>query len=181
MIIDSDLVKKLRAAKPWSQEQLSQASNLNLRTVQRLENTGKASLESVRALAAAFEVDPEELILIEKDERMTPFTAFKAGFIQFANFTDTSTRFEYWWFFIFVLLILGIADIINEQLLQIVAIIMLVPFLAAGTRRLNDIEQSGWWQLLFLVPFGFVPVLYMMALDSKVNESQPAPKRLDVS
>ena len=169
MKIDSALVKKLRTGKPWSQEQLSDACGLNLRTIQRLENTGKASIESVRALASVFEVDPNELILIEKDKPMTPVAALKAGFIQFANFSDTATRFEYWWFFLFVLLILAVAAIINEQLLQIVSLIILLPFIAVGTRRLHAIDRSGWWQLLFLVPFGFVVVFYMLALESKVN------------
>ena len=48
------IVKKLRLANNWSQEQLSEVSVLSLRTIQRLENGGNASIESVRALAAAF-------------------------------------------------------------------------------------------------------------------------------
>ena len=63
MKINAELVRTLRAERHWSQEQLAAACGVNLRTVQRLENTGKASLESVRALAAVFEVDPDDLIL----------------------------------------------------------------------------------------------------------------------
>ena len=100
---------------------------------------------------------------------MTPFMAVKKGFIQFANFSDTATRFEYWCFCLFVLLILAVAAIINEQFLQIISVILLLPFIAVGTRRFNDIDQSGWWQLLFLVPFGFVPVFYMLALKSNAT------------
>lgn len=169
MKIDSDLVKKLRTSKPWSQEQLSDATGLNLRTIQRLENTGKASIESVRILANVFEVEPSKLILAEKEQSMTPLMAFQNGFVEFANFSDTATRSEYWWFFLFVLLILAVAAIINEQLLQISFIIVLLPLIAVGTRRLNAIGHSGWWQLLFLVPFGFVPVFYMLAMESNAH------------
>ncbi len=169
MKINSDLVKRLRSEKHWSQEQLSDACGLSLRTIQRLENTGKASIESVRVLAAVFEIDPNELILTKKDESMTPFDAIKTCFIKFANFSDTATRFEYWWFCLFVLLITAVAAIIHEAASQIVSVILLLPFLAAGTRRLNDTGQSGWWQLLFLVPFGIFVVFYLLAQESKVG------------
>ena len=53
MKIDATLLKKLRTAENLSQEQLSEKSGLSLRTIQRLENGGNASIESVRALAAA--------------------------------------------------------------------------------------------------------------------------------
>ena len=138
MKINSELVKKLRAAKPWSQEQLSDACGLDLRTIQRIENEGKASIESVRAVAAVFEVDPNELIPTEEDTAMTPFMAVKTGFIKFADFSGMATRFEYWWFFIFVLLITAVATIIHENLAEIVSIICLVPLLAVGNRRLHD-------------------------------------------
>lgn len=180
MKINSDLVKSLRSEKNWSQEKLSEACGLNLRTIQRLENTGKASIESVRALSDVFEVAPNKLIVSEKGEHPTPFAAVKTCFIKFANFSDTATRFEYWWFFIFVLLIAAVAIIINDKAYQIVSLIVLLPFIAVGTRRLNDIGQSGWWQLLFLVPFGFVPVLILLAQESKVpNTSLPNTKSLD--
>ncbi len=174
MKINSDLVKRLRFEKPWSQEQLSDACGLNLRTIQRLENTGKASIESVRALAAVFDVDPNELILIEKDKRITPFEAIKTCFIKCANFSDTATKFEYWWFVLFVLLISAVAAIIHDKVLQIVSVIILLPLIAVGTRRFNDIGESGWWQLLYLAPFGFTVVLLMLAQDSKVNATQPS-------
>ena len=72
MKIDSNLVKKLRTAENWSQEQLSEKSGLSLRTIQRLENGGNASIESVRALAEAFGIDPAELTLSETESPQTP-------------------------------------------------------------------------------------------------------------
>ena len=71
MKINSELVKKLRAAKPWSQEQLSDACGLDLRTIQRIENEGKASIESVRVVAAVFEVDPNELKQVLSEQGMS--------------------------------------------------------------------------------------------------------------
>ncbi len=56
-MIDSELVKKLRSDRSWSQEHLSLVSGLSLRTVQRVENEGKCSLDSKKAIASALDVD----------------------------------------------------------------------------------------------------------------------------
>src|SRR5688500_1905219 len=112
MKINSGLVKKLRAARNWSQDQLAAACGLTLRTIQRLENTGNSSLESLRALAAVFEIDANELILSSEQNAATPLTAVQTGFVKYADFTGTASRFEYWWFFLALLLILAIAQLI---------------------------------------------------------------------
>lgn len=171
MRIDSGLVKKLRAAQPWTQEQLGEACGLDLRTIQRIESSGRASQESVKMLAAAFAIDPNELMIAE-EKPVTPFEAVKTGFSKFSDFSGRATRAEYWWFLLFALLISALAAIINDKLLQVVSVILLVPLLAAGTRRLHDVEQSGWWQLLFLVPFGFIPMFILLGLESKDDSNR---------
>jgi len=60
-MINKHLIKKLRTERAWSQEQLASVTGLSLRTIQRIETTGKASLESKRALAASFEIEVSEL------------------------------------------------------------------------------------------------------------------------
>lgn len=61
MLINKDTVKKLRLEKSWSQEKLAEAARLNLRTMQRIEKDGVASLRSCEALANALGVEPREL------------------------------------------------------------------------------------------------------------------------
>ncbi|NNC99639.1 MAG: Pr2TM family membrane protein [Gammaproteobacteria bacterium] len=51
------IVRKLRLQRGWSQEQLAQMSGLSIRTVQRIERGEQASLESMKSLAAVFEID----------------------------------------------------------------------------------------------------------------------------
>jgi transcriptional regulator with XRE-family HTH domain len=169
MKIDSNLVKKLRMAKNWSQEQLSEEAGLSLRTIQRLENGDNASIESIRALAAVFEIDPNELIFSEDDVAMTPFDAVKIGLLEFGNFSGTASRFEYWWFFCFVVLLMAIATVIHEKAYIVVSLILLVPFIAAGNRRLHDVGYSGWWQLFYLAPFGQIVVLILLAQESNAH------------
>ena len=61
LMIDSDVVKALRAKRGWSQDQLAQASGIGLRTIQRVESEGRGSRETKVCLAATFEVSLEEL------------------------------------------------------------------------------------------------------------------------
>ena len=55
------IVRKLRLKRAWSQEQLAQFSGLNIRTIQRIERGQKAGLESLKSLAAVFEIELEDL------------------------------------------------------------------------------------------------------------------------
>lgn len=177
MKIDSNKVKTLRISKGWSQEQLSEFSGLSLRTIQRIENGVTISMDSLNVLAKTLDVDHNELVLKEDTQPSTPIEVIKKCFMEYSNFKGKATRYEYWWFLLFMVLVLSIAYLIHERLYQIVTIIFLVPFLAVGTRRLNDAGQSAWWQLFLFVPFGQIIVLFYMAEKSKhVDDRQESNK-----
>lgn len=55
------LVRKLRLQRGWSQEQLSAMSGLSVRTIQRIERGQNAGLESLKSLAAVFEIPVSDL------------------------------------------------------------------------------------------------------------------------
>ena len=55
------MVKKIRLSKGWSQEQLAQFSGLSVRTIQRIERGHHAGLESLKCLAAVFDMDVAKL------------------------------------------------------------------------------------------------------------------------
>ena len=55
------IVRKLRLQRGWSQEHLAQLSGLNIRTIQRIERGQGAGLESMKSLAAVFEVPYSDL------------------------------------------------------------------------------------------------------------------------
>ena len=63
------LVQKLRLQHGWSQQQLAEASGLSVRTVQRIEAGYPASTESLKSLAAVFEVDFSTL---NPEQNMSP-------------------------------------------------------------------------------------------------------------
>lgn len=66
MKINTERVIELRKANSWSQEELAITAGVNLRTIQRIENGGAASLQSKKALASAFDVEVNELDHQEK-------------------------------------------------------------------------------------------------------------------
>ena len=55
------IIKKLRLDRGWSQEDLAETSGVSVRTIQRIENGGRASLETLKCLAAVFETPVPEL------------------------------------------------------------------------------------------------------------------------
>ena len=59
--VDGDLIRSEREKRAWSQEHLAAAAGIGARTVQRIEATGVASYESLRAISAALEVPVTQL------------------------------------------------------------------------------------------------------------------------
>lgn len=55
-------MKSLRLQKHWSQDQLAQLSDLNVRTIQRVEKGESVGAETLKSLASVFEISTDELI-----------------------------------------------------------------------------------------------------------------------
>lgn len=64
-------VQKLRLKLGWSQQQLAEASGLSVRTIQRIEAGHPPSTESLKSLAAVFEVDH---LTLGQEQAMNPTT-----------------------------------------------------------------------------------------------------------
>lgn len=72
MRIDSDLVRSERERRAWSQEHLASVTGLGLRTITRIETTGRASHESVKALASVFHIEIAALKTPKYEARTAP-------------------------------------------------------------------------------------------------------------
>ena len=66
MKVDQQVIRRQRQRRAWSQEHLANIAELGLRTIQRIETTGFASFESIRAIAAALSVPVSELTVETK-------------------------------------------------------------------------------------------------------------------
>lgn len=172
MHINSARLRELRTARQWSQEQLARLSGLNLRTIQRLESGARISMESLRALAAVFEVPAESLLAGEPNSRPSPLQAMREGVLRGLEFTGITPRTEFWWFALAVAMVLAFAELLAEAMgplpLQIASLAVLLPWIAACTRRLRDAGLSPWWQLISLAPVGGILVLlYLLTYPTK--------------
>lgn len=175
MKIDARTVRQLRLARQWSQEQLAAACDLNLRTIQRLEREGRGSNESLRALASVFEVAPESLLRTPEEEAPTrsALQSMRSELLRFDDFHGRSNRFEYWWFVLACAIVLAIGTQLHPMIQGVLALILVVPLIASGTRRLRDAGESPWWQLFWLVPIAGLFVLWLQTRPSVV---EPPPE-----
>jgi transcriptional regulator with XRE-family HTH domain len=65
-------VLEARQQRSWTQDELAVASGLNLRTIQRIEKDGVASLQSAKALAAALDLTVQDLGTKENPMKSCP-------------------------------------------------------------------------------------------------------------
>lgn len=81
-------------------------------------------------------------------------TAIATGFQKYSDFTGVSSRSEFWWFQLFIVLGLVGTSALNPALSTVWSVVLLVPYFASAVRRLRD---AGFpWGLLFI---GLVPVV----------------------
>ncbi|MBK8780966.1 MAG: DUF805 domain-containing protein [Anaerolineales bacterium] len=93
---------------------------------------------------------------------MTFFESIRECFTKYAEFNGRASRSEFWWFTLFVTLVASALLLINETVSNIFLVAILLPLLAAGTRRLRDSGKDPWWQLFLLVPVGGIVALGIM-------------------
>jgi len=87
---------------------------------------------------------------------------------KYAVFDGKAGRLEFW-SFVLVNLIIGIViGFISSGLSSLYSLVVLIPSLAVGARRLHDTGRSGWWQLIGLVPVvGIIVLIIFFAQPSK--------------
>jgi uncharacterized membrane protein YhaH (DUF805 family) len=97
-----------------------------------------------------------------------PVEAVSAAMKGYVKFSGRATRTEYWWFYLFWLIVVGVTGYINQNLGALVVLVLLLPGVAAGIRRLHDIGKSGWWILVAFIPLiGGLILLYFLVQPSE--------------
>ncbi|MFT6190866.1 helix-turn-helix domain-containing protein [Polaribacter sp.] len=113
-------IKKMRLERHWSQDQLAEMSGLSLRTIQRIENGQNAGLESLKSLAAVFEINiadsdkKEEIEQIRKEEEYVQnvkgfYKLFAVAlFSLVVPFITAVSDSSFWYVFLWILLSWGV-------------------------------------------------------------------------
>jgi uncharacterized membrane protein YhaH (DUF805 family) len=88
--------------------------------------------------------------------------AIKICFSKYVDFNGRASRPEYWWFFLFSFIV-SILTMALPIVSLIAALAFFLPSLAVAVRRLHDIDKSGWWLLLLLLPLvGFIVLIVFL-------------------
>ena len=109
---------------------------------------------------------------------------------KYVGFSGRARRSEYWWFFLFNVLVSIVASLLDNLLGtmdddtnvgvigSIAGLALLLPNIAVAIRRLHDTSRSGWWILIGLIPIvGWIILIVFYCQDSHGdNEYGPSPK-----
>lgn len=106
------------------------------------------------------------------------WTAVKTCFNDYATFRGRSPRSEFWYFALFLFMGHLVTWQIDAMLFSanhfspinsIFSLVTLLPYLAVASRRLHDIDRSGWWILLSFIPV--IGVIVLIVWFSKPGDS----------
>ena len=110
--------------------------------------------------------------------------AYKKFLSNYANFNGRSTRSDYWYVVLMNILIgaaltllsdlSGLASLISK----VYSIVTLIPMIAIVVRRLHDINKSGWFYLLALIPLVGPIILLVFLCTPSVNENNSYGERV---
>jgi uncharacterized membrane protein YhaH (DUF805 family) len=98
--------------------------------------------------------------------------AISDGFSKYATFSGRTSRSGYWWFYLFYILVLIGASILDAAikapvLTSLAVLGLFLPTLAVLVRRLHDTDHSGWWVLISLIPLvGTIVLIVFACTDS---------------
>lgn len=110
--------------------------------------------------------------------------AISSGLSNYVNFSGRAQRSAYWWWVLFVIVVDIVASLIDATIgAQIIATIaslaLLLPSIAVGVRRLHDLDRTGWWLLIGLVPLvGFIVLIIFFVQQGTAGANRFGPDPL---
>lgn len=97
----------------------------------------------------------------------------------YANFSGRARRAEYWWFVLANVIVLAVLGILGARwtlftvLYGLYALAVLIPSIAVAVRRLHDVDKTGWFILIGLIPIiGTIILLILYVTDSKPGTNE---------
>lgn len=119
---------------------------------------------------------------------MSPARSVATCLGKYADFRGRAQRSEFWWFFLFVVVVSWVAAVLDSVWMSgwslgpfavtgpfgaTTNLLVLLPSLAVGARRLHDTDRTGWWQLLLVIPcVGLVLLAVFWCLPGKKHANR---------
>ncbi len=98
-------------------------------------------------------------------------TAIRSGFQNYANFKSRASRSEYWWWFLFTLIVSVFTSSIHSSIGNLAQLVTLLPSIAVAVRRMHDTDHVGWWIFAPIINLIFA----LRASDEGENRFGPPP------
>ena len=97
--------------------------------------------------------------------------AVETCFKKYGDFNGRASRPEFWWFYLLNILVWIFSWVF--PLLAFLYLAMFIPFIAVAARRLHDINKSGWFQLIGLIPLvGWIICIVWWASDGEKKNNR---------
>jgi uncharacterized membrane protein YhaH (DUF805 family) len=90
----------------------------------------------------------------------------------YAEFDGRAGREEFWHFTLLNIIICFALFFTYDGLWALYALAVMIPNIAVSVRRLHDLDRSGWWVLIVVVPVVDIPLLLLMLRDSEPGVNQ---------
>jgi uncharacterized membrane protein YhaH (DUF805 family) len=112
--------------------------------------------------------------------------AISSGFNNYVTFSGRAQRSAYWWWVLFELIVLIVAQILDgilfgattPVLYGIAALGLLLPSIAVAIRRLHDLDRTGWWFLLVFTGIGGIVLLIWFCMKGTTGPNRYGPDPL---
>ena len=168
---------------------------MDFNSLRDLNNVKALFLEIFESLSA----EVSKLKNLNKESFLSAFNKYFFGFLKdeykkllqqnlnYFKFEGRATRKQYWMFFLFSVLFIALINILNMILpldtffsfiLLVFALITIIPNVSLAVRRLHDINLSGLFIILALLPWiGYLMIIPLAVKgDAKANNYGPVVK-----
>lgn len=103
---------------------------------------------------------------------MNFITAVKTCFSKYFDFSGRAGRSEYWWFYLLGVTIGITTKATQSEFFAVLLLLLVIPMFSVTARRLHDINKSGWWQLISILPLiGMIILWYWTAKKGNPNKN----------
>lgn len=124
--------------------------------------------------ADGFDYNPEATV---SPKNVTFGEAIKLFFVNYANFKGRATIAEYWYVFLFNIIVGTVVSFIPYVSIvgYIYSLATLIPGLAITVRRLHDTGKSGKYIFMSLIPFAGIIILIVQLCKKSDGDNEWGP------
>lgn len=93
---------------------------------------------------------------------------------KYAVFSGRSHRKEFWMFVLISFIINFVLNLLNLDIIAMLcSLAILVPSWAVSVRRMHDINKSGWWVLIGLIPIiGWIIFIVLASMKGDQGDNR---------